>query len=271
MIRLDCENAGVGRGGRSVLDGVSFRCEVPQLVGIVGPNGAGKSTLMRAMTGLQEHSGSIAWNGQAVAGIPAGERARSIAYMPQERTVHWAMDCLDVVLLGRLPHRPVFAGASASDLRHAREAMERMDVLGFARRAFNALSGGEQARVLIARMLAQQPGVYIADEPVNGLDPAHQIALMQILQGVVAEGRSVFVSLHDLTLASRWCDRLLLLHEGRLVADGTPQAVLDRTRLAEVYGIRAEGVVIDGRPAMVPSGLVGAGPACWPAEGELPT
>ncbi|SOC27046.1 ABC transporter ATP-binding protein [Stappia indica] len=263
MIRLDCESVTVRRGTRETLRGISFSCDRPQLVGVIGPNGAGKSTLMRAMTGLQTHAGSIRWEGRELAPMPATERARLIAYMPQERTVHWPMDCIEVVLLGRLPHRGGFGGASADDLRHAREAMERMDVAGFARRPFDTLSGGEQARVLIARMLAQAPHACIADEPVNGLDPAHQIALMQVLAGLVAEGRPVFVSLHDLTLASRWCDRLLLLDRGRLVADGTPGEVLNAERLAGVYGIGAEHIDIGGRPSVVPSHLIAGERSEW--------
>lgn len=270
MISLTCENVVVRRGGRTVLESITFSGKTPQLVGIIGPNGAGKSTLMRAMAGLQEHSGSILWDGRDIGATPAGERARMIAYMPQDRTVHWATDCLDVVLLGRLPHRAGFAAASASDQRHAREAMERMDVLGFARRAFDTLSGGEQARVLIARMLAQEPGVYIADEPVNGLDPAHQIGLMRTLRGFVADGRSVFVSLHDLTLASRWCDRLVILCGGRLCADGPPSRVLDDACLASVYGIEAARLTIDGRPAVVPSNLHDPQEIKRLAERELP-
>ncbi|WP_349361090.1 ABC transporter ATP-binding protein [Stappia sp.] len=270
MIALACRNVTVRRGVRPVVNAISFSAETPGLVGIVGPNGAGKSTLMRALVGLQAHDGEILWGGTPVTRMDAGDRARKIAFLPQDRAVHWALTCLDVVLLGRLPHRSPFAASSARDLRHARESMARMDVLAFAGRSFDTLSGGEQARVLIARMLAQDPRVLVADEPVNGLDPAHQIALMEHFQALAREGRAVFVSLHDLTLASRWCDRLLVLDDGRLAADGAPGETLDADLLARVYGIRAETLVLDGHPAIVPAARLPRAPG-RPPEGARPT
>ncbi len=255
MMPLDCHSVSVVLGHKTVLDRITLCVDTPALIGIVGPNGAGKSTLMRAMAGLQPYTGTIAWNAVPLPQMPSMERARSIAYMPQERIVHWAMPCLDVVLLGRLPHGSRFAGASAADLRFARNAMERMDVLAFVRRPFDTLSGGEQARVLIARMLAQDPLVYIADEPVNGLDPAHQIGLMQTFHDLARDGRTVFLSLHDLTLAGRWCDRILLLEDGRLRSDGAPADTLTEHEMADVYGIRTVSVEIDGTASIVPAGL----------------
>ncbi|MEM1044939.1 MAG: ABC transporter ATP-binding protein [Pseudomonadota bacterium] len=255
MMPLDCKAVSVVLGHKTVLDRITLRVDTPALIGIVGPNGAGKSTLMRAMAGLQSCSGSIAWDDVPLSRMPEVQRARAIAYMPQERIVHWAIPCLDVVLLGRLPHRSRFSGVSAADLRFARDAMERMDVLAFVRRPFDTLSGGEQARVLIARMLAQDPLVYIADEPVNGLDPAHQIGLMQTFRHLASEGRTVFLSLHDLTLAGRWCDRILLLEDGRLRSDGAPTDTLTEHEMADVYGIRTVSVEIDGTASIVPAGL----------------
>ena len=201
MIAFSAKNLGVSLRSGTVLDDVSFEAGAGELIGIVGPNGAGKSTLLRAMAGLQLHHGKADWNDHPVDKMAAAARARLIAYMPQDRTVHWAIPCRDVVLLGRLPHHGRFAGPSGADRNAAEDAMRQMDVLDFADRPFDRLSGGEQARVLVARMLAQEAPAILADEPINGLDPAHQIGLMEIFQSIARTGRLVAVSLHDLTLA----------------------------------------------------------------------
>ncbi|GGF01449.1 ABC transporter ATP-binding protein [Stappia taiwanensis] len=255
MSGLVCDRITVPRGDRLTVDSVSFAAPRPQLIGLIGPNGAGKSTLMRAVAGLLPASGTAVWNGEDLTAMSPARRARALAFMPQERTVHWPLACREVVMLARLPYQGAFAGPSAADRRAVAEALAAMSVDGFADRAFDTLSGGEQARVLIARMLAQDPDLLIADEPASGLDPAHQIALMQVFRDIVAGGRSVLVSLHDLSLASRWCDRLLLMDQGRLVADGTPEEVMTADRMARVYGIAVRPLTIGGSFAVVPEGL----------------
>jgi len=255
MTRITCKDVNVSYRSGPVLKSVSFDATKGQLIGVIGPNGAGKSTLIRALAGLQSYSGDIQWDGRDVHRMAATERAKTIAYMPQARTVHWTLPCLDVVLLGRLPHHSRFAGPSEKDRETALAAMSQMDVQGFAARPFDKLSGGEQARVLIARMLAQDSACFLADEPVNGLDPAHQISLMQTFQKFAQAGRLVFVSLHDLTLAGRWCDRLLLIEHGSLKADTSPGELIGTGLIQQVYGIETMDIMLAGQPTIVPAAV----------------
>ena len=236
---LSCSNLSFLRGPCPVLDDISFTIDKPQFIGIIGPNGAGKTTLMRCLAGLvPANSGRVELEGQQLDSLPIETRSRTIALLPQDRQVHWSLTCREIVMLGRMPYRSGFARSSQKDRQIVADAMAQMDVANFAERDFHCLSGGEQARILIARMLAQQPRLMIADEPVNGLDPAHQIALMQTFRQIVTSGTTVIASLHDLSLASRWCDRLLLLNRGRLVADDAPKAVLSDENMASVFGVR---------------------------------
>jgi iron complex transport system ATP-binding protein len=169
--------------------------------------------------------------------MPAHERARHIAYLPQERDIAWPVSVEMLVSLGRAPHRPAFAGLSAADTEVVDRVMRRMEVEAFRNRPATELSGGEKARVLIARALAQDAPLLLADEPTAGLDPSHQIGLMRIFAELAAEGHGVVASMHELGLAARWCSRLLLIDDGCIVADGTPRDVLTMERLRTVYGV----------------------------------
>lgn len=226
-----------------------------EFIGLIGPNGAGKSTLLRAIAGLVvPAAGQVLFQDEPLMKMPVSERARRISYVPQEHDIAWPIAVERLVALGRLPHRHGFA-ATARDRQIVAAAMERMNVTAFAGRPATALSGGEKARVLIARALAQDTPLVLADEPVAGLDPAYQITLMNVFRELAAEGRSVIVSLHDLGLAARWCSRLLLVDGGRIVADGVPQDVLTPERLRDVYGIAAEFGMADGKMLVQPVDL----------------
>jgi len=242
-------------GGRPVLDRVSFTVGGGEFVGLIGPNGAGKSTLLRAVLGLVPSRGAVEVAGRPAAQMSAAERACIVSYLPQEREIAWAVTVERVVMLGRAPHIAPFAGPGARDREAVARAIAHMDIGGLAGRPANALSGGEKARVLIARALAQEAPLMLADEPTAGLDPAHQIALMRALQGVAREGGSVVACLHDLGLAARWCSRLLLIDGGRLVADGTPAEVLTAARLRDVYGVTAYLGEAAGGPVVQPLDL----------------
>lgn len=234
MSGFHIENLSVLRGTTKVVDDVSLELGAGELVGLIGPNGAGKTTLMRAALGLLPHSGQSSLNR-----LSPQERAKTAAWMPQAREIAWPVSVETLVMLGRVPH--LGAGQRPSETDHAAvgAAIKAMDLQGFETRSATELSGGEQARVLIARVLAQDTSVLFADEPVAGLDPGHQIATMETFAKSAISGKSVLVSLHDLGLAARHCHRLVLMDKGRILADGAPKAVLTAENLHKVFGITA--------------------------------
>ncbi len=220
--------------GRAVLHDVSLQIGPGECIGLLGPNGAGKSSLMRAALGLIPHRGT-----SSLAQMRAAARARAAAWMPQAREIAWPVSVETLVMLGRLPHLAAGQKPTDRDRTAVETALSAMDVTAFRDRPATNLSGGEQARVLIARALAQDTPLIVADEPIAGLDPAHQIATMDTFAQLAQAHRSVLVSLHDLGLAARHCTRLILLSKGRVTADGPPSQVLTADRVARVFGIRA--------------------------------
>lgn len=244
---LAVDQLAVSLGGRPVVRGVSATFSAGQFVGILGPNGAGKSTLVRALLGLLPHDGRVTLDGADLAGLPRAEVAKRIAYLPQGQVLHWPVTVERLVALGRLPHLAPWSRMSEADRDAIARAMVRADVVALAGRTATELSGGERARVLLARALAVGADALVVDEPLASLDPAHQIEGMELLRAEADAGRLVIAVLHDLTLAARFCDRVLVMADGRLAADGTPQDVLTPALLAEVYAISAffgEGFVV---------------------------
>ncbi|WP_412174862.1 ABC transporter ATP-binding protein [Actibacterium sp. XHP0104] len=223
----------VRRGDCPVVDHVSLTVRGGEFVGLIGPNGAGKTTLMRGALGLLPATGH-----SSLAALPARDRARAAAWLPQMREIAWPVDVETVVALGRTPHIGA-RGLSDADRAEVDKALHWLDLDAFRHRTATQLSGGEQARVLIARTLAQGAPLVLADEPIAGLDPAHQIATMQVFRDLADQGRAVIASLHDLGLAARLCTRLVLLGQGRVVAEGAPRDVLTEANLREVFHLRA--------------------------------
>lgn len=209
----------------------SFDLRPGALVGLIGPNGSGKTTLLRALAGLTAGPGQTSLDGRPLSDLAATLRARRIAYLPAEREAGWPMRARDVVALGRMP----FGGDDDGAIERA---MQLTDTLNFADRRVDLLSTGERARVLLARALAGRPDWLLLDEPTANLDAHHQLAILDVLRGEAARGAGVLVTLHDLALAERWCDRLLLLDGGRLVTDGAPAAVLTPERLCDIFHVR---------------------------------
>ena len=258
MVTVDFDGVAVRLGGRMVVRDVTARLAGGQLVGIIGPNGAGKSTLVRAMLGLLPlAAGEVRIDDAPLARLSPRALARRIAYLPQGQTLHWPLSVERLVALGRLPHLAPFSALRDGDRAAVEQAMRRADVLDLKDRDATALSGGERARVMLARALAVEAAALIVDEPLASLDPGHQLDVMALLQAEARAGQLVVAVLHDLTLAARCCDRLLLIASGRLLADGPPAMVLTAERLAEVYGIRARLEPQDGAPLVVPLGRVG--------------
>lgn len=243
---LNARDVSVHLAGRPILERVSCETQAGKITAVIGPNGAGKSTLLRAMAGLLPlEGGSLDFEGRALHALERTELARSIAYLPQERTVHWPLAVERVVALGRLPHR---AGMmpDTRDRAAIDAAMQTMDVSGLAHRPVSQLSGGERARVLVARALAQESRVLIADEPTAGLDPSHALGLFGTFRQLAAEGRAVIVALHDLTLAARFCHHVVLLVAGRVAASGPAADVLQPGTLSAAFNVTiANGLVAD--------------------------
>ncbi|MAS13263.1 MAG: ABC transporter [Nitratireductor sp.] len=254
-MNLQVKNLSVVLGKRQVLDAISFDFESGQVIGLLGPNGAGKSTLMRALNGHIAAAGAMQLGEHDLAAIGPAQRARLIAYLPQQRTIGWRLSVRDLVALGRLPWRAFGQRPNARDESAIARAMAMADIAPLADRVATELSGGEQARVLMARAIAQETPLLMADEPASGLDAAHQIMLMQSLKRLAAEGRTVLVSLHDLTLAARWCDQVMLLNEGKLAVLGTPETVLSDENLAIIYGVTAHRAQDDQGLVIAPVGL----------------
>jgi len=253
VVRLAATGIDVDLGGRVVLRGVDFTAAGGELVAIVGPNGAGKSTLAKALAGLLKPVAGVVWlDDAAVATFPPATRARAIAYLPQGATLGWPLSVERLVGLGRLPHLAPFSRIGAADTSTIERAMDRADVLHLRDRVATELSGGERARALLARALAVEAPVLIADEPLAALDPGHALAVMALLVGEARRGAAVVAVMHELTLAARFCDRLVLLDAGRVVADGPPDVVLDAANLRAVYGIEAWTGDVAGERLLVP-------------------
>lgn len=233
--------------GASALERITFDIAEKSLVGLVGPNGAGKSTLLKLLSGfLVPDAGAIEWEGTPMRDWRRLALARRLAYVPQTAPADIAFTALEVALAGRFPHVGYFGREGARDLEIARAALARLDAAHLADRRYAELSGGEQARVLVARALAQEPAILLLDEPTAFLDVGHRVDLYDRLREENrTRGLTVLVVTHDLNMASEYCDRLVLLSAGKVVADGPPADVLTSERVSEVYACR---VAIDRSP-----------------------
>ena len=224
---LTAQGLGVTLAGRVVLNDVSLSLSAGHLVALVGPNGAGKTTLLRALAGLIPSDGEIQIGGEALSSLSLRERAKRFGYLPQGHVVHWPLPARDIVALGRYPHGATDpARLSPRDAEAVLRAMQAVDVMEFSERRVTELSGGERSRVALARVLAVEAPVILADEPTASLDPRHQIDVMKNLRATADSGVLVIVVTHDLGLAARFADHVLVLREGRLVSQGAPAEAL---------------------------------------------
>ena len=239
---LQARDISVRLGGTAVVQQVDLTLRAGELVALVGPNGAGKTTLIRALAGLLPAEGEIMLGERRLNAMSNRARARAIAYLPQGHVFHWPMQVAAVVALGRHPHMDPFSTPSPQDRAAVTQAMERTAIQLFAHRPVTTLSGGERARVALARALATQAPLLLADEPTASLDPRHQLVVMELLRRAARHGGSVLAILHDLTLAARFADRVLVMDRGRIVADGPPGEALSPQRVAQVFGVEAMSV-----------------------------
>lgn len=250
MIELD--DVSVRLAGRIVLDRIGLRCGKGEMIAVLGPNGAGKTTLLRAIAGLAPADGRIRLAGQDAGGMPATTRARMVAYLPQGNVAHWPIGVRDAVAIGRIPKGGGPGRERAADTIAIGQALAATDAAHLADRPVTELSSGERARVMLARALAVEAPVLLADEPIAALDPSHQLGVLTLLGQTAAAGTTVLAVLHDLTLAARFASRVVVLDGGRIVADGAPGKVLNDALLGRVFGIRALHLVHDGKPVLVP-------------------
>lgn len=233
----------VMRGERRVLDAVTLAVQAGSLVALAGPNGAGKTTLLSALAGLlPPDSGVVTLGGTALASLSRTDRARRIAWLEQGARAAWGLTVREVAALGRLPHGDADEAAVTA-------ALAACGVEAFSGRRVDTLSGGEARRAMLARVLATEADILLLDEPTADLDPAQGFALMRLLRAEAARGRAVVAVLHDLSLAARFADRIVLLADGRVAADGTPAEVMTQNQAGRVFGVR---IGSDDLPRVLP-------------------
>ncbi len=253
-----------------LLDGVDLHADRGQLVGLIGPNGAGKSTFLRAISGILRHQeGTVCLDGTDLNAISAKEVAARLALVPQIAPYTHGFTALELVLMGRYPHLGRFQIEGAEDDHIARDSMRLTETEHFAGRTLDTLSGGERQRVFVSRALAQQPRVLLLDEPTSNLDIFHQIKVLDLVRQLVDDGLTAVAAIHDLNMAARYCDRLVLLSEGRVLADGPPEAVLCPEIIESAFGVKS-AVYRDPVNGSLAISLIGPADERWPNGRGLP-
>jgi len=253
---LEVRDLTVAYGRLVALRRVSLSLGAGELLGVVGPNGSGKSTLIRAITRLvRPLGGDIRIDGKEVGRLSQRELARWTAVVPQSPYLPDVFTVLEVALMGRTPHLGLLQSEGRADLAAVRRALEQTDTWHLASRRMGELSGGERQRVVVARALAQETPLLLLDEPTAHLDMGHQAAVLDLVRQLCRrEGKGVLAAIHDLSLAGQYCDRLVMLNEGRIVGEGEPEEVLSPQLLASVYGTRVSvfSHPLTGRPVVTP-------------------
>ncbi|WP_108791852.1 ATP-binding cassette domain-containing protein [Erythrobacter sp. Alg231-14] len=254
MLRVD--DLSINRGGATVLQDINAALSPGQITAIVGPNGAGKSSLLMALAGLIEpQAGSVVLDDAPVAALSHDARAKAIGFLPQGADIAWDVSVEALVALGRMPHRD---GHTTSGRGAVNAAIEALDLNTLRDRPVGQLSGGETARVLLARVLAGQPQWILADEPLAALDLAHQIHLIGYLRQCADTGTGVVIVVHDLAMAMNHADRVIVLDAGALAADGSPIDALSPTNIDRVWGIKTTWLNHENNPGQ--HALIASGP-----------
>ena len=236
---IGLESLTAGYGSKYILQSLSAKAKSGEFIALIGPNGSGKSTLLKSLCGIiSPSSGRITLKDKNIRDLSLKVRARNIAYLAQSREALPSMSVEDVVRLGRAPYRGGLGKISSEGEAAIASALSRTQSDIFKTRRFDSLSGGEQARVLLARALAVQAPVLLADEPIAALDPFYQLSMMEILKAEASSGKTVISALHDLSLAAQFADRIWMMHHGQIIADGKADDVLNAENLKTVFGIK---------------------------------
>ena len=258
MSLLGATSVSFRKGSKHLVNDVSLALEAGELLGLIGPNGAGKSTLLSLLAGLEScDSGEVLLGQRKLKNVALAELSRELAWVGQSGPIHWPLSVERLVTLGRRPHLGAWQSLGDADEAAVEAALLATDCHALRQQDATTLSGGERTRVLLARALAGEPKILLADEPVAALDLGHQLQTMQVLKNFASSGRGCLVVLHDLSLAARFCDRLCLMHQGSMVAMGQPAEVLDEKNLQDVYAVRVNSG-FDEVPWIVPVSQISA-------------
>jgi len=256
MRLLEAAGLSVKFGERTILDDIGFQVNKGEFIGLIGANGTGKTTLLRSLSGmLPAHKNKVNFLGQPLSDYQPQQLAQKLAYLPQGNESHWSITAENLVMLGRLPYQKVWQGASELDHHIVQQVMQDCDVSQFATHTIDTLSGGERARVFLSRALAVEPQLLLVDEPIAGLDPGHQIDVMDKFRQLSESGMGIVCVIHDLTLAARYCHTLVMLGDKKIIAQGTPEQVLSPENLAHGFNIRAHISEVEGQALIVPIAL----------------
>ncbi|MCC3861526.1 ABC transporter ATP-binding protein [Pseudemcibacter aquimaris] len=257
MSQLNVQNMSLTLDGTKILNDVSLSLKTGKIVGLIGPNGAGKSMLLKSILGLiDEADGNVRIDDQDFSELHEKERAKHISYAPQGAPVHWPLMVGNLVSLGRIPHLNPWQSTSENDQKLTLDAMKKTDVAHLSTRLATSLSGGERARVMLARAIVTDSDFLFADEPIEALDPYHQIKIMQILSTLAHDGKGVLVVLHDLNFANQFCDDLILLNQGNIMASGSPDDVLTDENIKDAYHINISRAEKNGQTYLFNAGAM---------------
>jgi len=261
LARITIKGLTFSYNSNKILDDLHLEIEDSEILSLVGPNGSGKTTLLKCIDRILKPKGSIIVNGRALEEMSRQEIARSMGYVPQSSSTPLATTVFDTVLMGRRPH--ITWNVSDSDLEKVAEILERLCLGDLAMRDFAKLSGGQKQKVLIARAIAQEPSILLLDEPTSNLDMKHQLEVMEIIRDLVLEKSiSAIMAIHDLNLAARFSDKIVMLKHGQIFAAGSPDDLLNSENIRKVYGVEAAVMNSLDRPFIVPLRSLSGGLAC---------